>query len=85
MANAKQISSVQKTLEFFARELVDDPSAVTVNEIPEMGYTMFEIVVAPNDRGKVIGRGGKIANALRSVAKAISVKEKRRVNVDIAT
>jgi predicted RNA-binding protein YlqC (UPF0109 family) len=71
-------------LEFLARALVDDPDAVRVEEFEEGdGTVVLELSVGENDYGKVIGRGGRTANALRTVVKAAAVKRNRRVLVDI--
>lgn len=65
------------------RALVDDRDAVEVEEFEEDGDLVFEISVAENDLGRVIGRGGRTANALRAVARAAAVREERRIVVDI--
>ncbi|HET9103738.1 MAG TPA: KH domain-containing protein [Solirubrobacteraceae bacterium] len=71
-------------LEYLARGLVNDPDAVEVSETEEDdGSVVLELSVAPDDYGAVIGRGGRTAGALRTVIKAASVKDGRRVFVDI--
>jgi uncharacterized protein len=70
-------------IEFLTRALVGDPEAVQVEEIEENGDVVYEITVADDDLGRLIGRGGRVANALRVVAKAAAVKADRRVIVDI--
>jgi uncharacterized protein len=75
---------VKELLEYLARSLVDDPDAVEVDEFEEDdGTVVLELSVAEDDYGKVIGRGGRTAAALRTVVKAAAVKENRRVLVDI--
>ncbi len=75
---------MKELLEYLARSLVDDPAAVTVEEFAEDdGTIVLELAVGEDDYGKVIGRGGRTANALRTVLKAAAVKEQRRVLVDI--
>jgi uncharacterized protein len=74
---------VKDLLEFLTRALVEDPGAVEVEEFEENGDLVYEISVADDDLGRVIGKGGRVANALRSVAKAAAVKQERRVIVDI--
>ncbi len=75
---------MQELLEYLARALVDDPDAVRVEQFDEDdGTVVLELSVAEDDYGKVIGRGGRTANALRTVVKAAAVKEGRRVFVDI--
>jgi predicted RNA-binding protein YlqC (UPF0109 family) len=70
-------------VEFLTRALVDDPDAVSVEEVEENGDIVLEITVASDDVGRVIGRGGRIANAIRTLAKAAAVREDRRVIDDI--
>ena len=75
---------MRELLEFLARGLVEDPNAVQVEEIEEVeGEVVLELEVAEDDLGRVIGRGGRVANALRSVMKAAAVREEKRVIVDI--
>jgi len=75
---------MKELLEYLARELVDEPEAVAVEAFEEDdGTLVLELSVADDDYGKVIGRGGRTANALRLVVKAAAVKEDRRVLVDI--
>ena len=67
-----------------AKRLVDRPEEVTVEQFDEGdGTVVLELSVADDDYGKVIGRGGRTANALRTVVKASAVKENRRVLVEI--
>ena len=71
-------------LEYLVRSLVDDPTAVKVEEFEESdGATTLELTVGDDDYGKVIGRGGRTAQALRTVVKAAAAKDDRRVFVDI--
>jgi uncharacterized protein len=75
---------MKELLEYLARALVDDPEAVEVEQFEEDdGTVVLELAVADDDYGKVIGRSGRTANALRTVVKAAAVKENRRVLVDI--
>lgn len=75
---------MRELLEYLARALVDDPDAVEVEEFEEDdGTVVLELSVGEDDYGKVIGRGGRTANALRTVVKAAAVQENRRVLVDI--
>ena len=71
-------------LAYLARELVDDPEAVKVDEEERDGALVLRLHVAPDDVGKVIGRGGRIVRALRSVIRACAVREGRRVLIEIA-
>jgi uncharacterized protein len=75
---------MRELLEFLARSLVADPNAVEVTEAEEIdGEVVLELEVAEDDLGRVIGRGGRIANALRAVMKAAATREEKRVVVDI--
>ena len=75
---------MQDLLVHLARLLVDDPEKVAVEQFEEEdGTVVLELSVAPDDYGRVIGRGGRTANALRTVLKASAVPQKRRVLVDI--
>jgi predicted RNA-binding protein YlqC (UPF0109 family) len=76
--------SSRELLEELARSLVDDPAKVEVEQFDEDdGTVVLELAVGEDDYGKVIGRGGRTANALRTVVKACAVREERRVLVDI--
>ena len=68
---------------FLTQSLVEDRAAVQVDELEEDGDLVYEITVNEDDLGRVIGKGGRVANALRTVAKAAAVREERRVLVDI--
>jgi predicted RNA-binding protein YlqC (UPF0109 family) len=70
-------------LEFLVKALVEEPEAVVVEELEEDGDLVYEITVADGDLGRVIGKGGRIANAIRTIAKAAAVRIDRRVIVDI--
>jgi predicted RNA-binding protein YlqC (UPF0109 family) len=74
---------VTELLEFLVRALVEDPEAVVVEELEEDGDLIYEITVADDDLGRVIGKGGRVANAIRTIAKAAAVRIDRRVIVDI--
>ena len=75
---------MKELLEYLARGLVDDPDAVEVEQFEEDdGTVVLELAVGEDDYGKVIGRGGRTAQALRLMVKAAAVKENRRVLVDI--
>ena len=70
-------------IEYLVKSLVDEPEQVSITEVPGEDSTTFEVHVAPADLGKVIGKQGRIANALRTVAKAVAMKEKRKVYLEI--
>ncbi|HSS32416.1 MAG TPA: KH domain-containing protein [Solirubrobacterales bacterium] len=70
-------------LEFLVKALVEEPEAVVIEELEEDGDLIYEITVADGDLGRVIGKGGRVANAIRTIAKAAAVRIDRRVIVDI--
>jgi len=65
---------VKEVLEYIARNLVDDPDAVQVTEVQTAGTLILKLSVAPDDVGKVIGRGGRTARAIRDVLRAAGTK-----------
>ena len=74
---------MKELVEVIAKALVDDPESVVVNEREEKKTTVLEVRVAESDKGKVIGKQGRIAKAIRSVVKAAAAKEDKKVIVDI--
>ncbi len=66
-----------------AQSLVDNPEMVTVSEVEGSQSIIIELKVAPDDMGKVIGKQGRIAKAIRTVVKAAATKENKRVVVEI--
>ncbi|WP_296032722.1 KH domain-containing protein [Dorea sp.] len=74
---------MKELVEVIAKALVDDPESVVVNEREEKKTTVLEVKVAEADMGKVIGKQGRIAKAIRSVVKAAAAKEDKKVIVDI--
>jgi predicted RNA-binding protein YlqC (UPF0109 family) len=75
---------MKELLEYLVRALVDEPDRVTVEEFEEDdGTLVLELSVGDDDYGQIIGRGGRTAQALRTVIKAAAVKDNRRVLVDI--
>ena len=75
---------MKELVEVIAKALVDDPDSVVVNEREDKKTTILEVHVADSDMGKVIGKQGRIAKAIRSVVKAAAAKEDKKVVVDIA-
>lgn len=74
---------MRELLEYMARNLVDNPEAVQVKE-REGRYTVtYELRVAPDETGKVIGRSGRVAKALRDVMSVAAARQNKRVHVDI--
>ena len=74
---------MKELVEVIARALVDNPDEVVVTETEKEGGTFIELKVVPSDMGKVIGKQGRIAKAIRSVVKAAASKEEKKVVVDI--
>jgi predicted RNA-binding protein YlqC (UPF0109 family) len=70
-------------LEYLARKLVDEPDAVRVERVEEEDTIVLRLHVAEDDLGKVIGRQGRIARALRTIVRASSARERRRVQLEI--
>jgi uncharacterized protein len=70
-------------LEFLARRLVDEPDAVRVEQVEEDDTLVLRLHVAQDDIGKVIGRQGRIARALRTIVRAGSIREHRRIQLEI--
>jgi len=75
---------VADLLAWIARHLVDDPEAVRVETVEQDGTTVLRLHVAPDDVGKVIGRQGRIARALRTLVRASGARGDRRVVLEIA-
>ncbi|MEO8213272.1 MAG: KH domain-containing protein [Myxococcales bacterium] len=78
-----QESSLRVLVEYLARGLVDSPEEVVVEEVDEPDALVFELKVAEPDLGKVIGKQGRTAKALRTVLSAASSKMRRRVILEI--
>jgi len=70
-------------VEYLARRLVDNPDAVSVEEVEEDDALVIRLTVAPEDLGRVIGRGGRIARALRTLVRASGAHGDRRVLLEI--
>ncbi len=74
---------MKEVVEVIAKALVDDPEQVEVNEVVEGDVTTLYLQVAPEDMGKVIGKSGKIAKAIRSIVKAASIRADQKVILEI--
>ena len=74
---------MKELVEVIAKSLVDDPDSVVVTEREEKKATVLELRVADSDMGKVIGKQGRIAKAIRAVVKAAAAKEDKKVIVEI--
>ena len=75
---------MKELVEVIVKALVDDPESVVVTEKEEGRTTIVEVKVADSEMGKVIGKQGRIAKAIRAVVKAAASKEDKKVVVDIA-
>ncbi len=74
---------MSELVEFIAKSLVDNPDQVKVKEVEGSQSLIVELSVAPEDMGKVIGKQGRIAKAIRTVVKAAATKDNKRVIVEI--
>ena len=70
-------------VEYLARRLVDEPNAVRVEQVDRDDARVLQLWVAPDDVGKVIGRQGRIARALRTVVRASGARDERRIMLEI--
>ena len=73
----------KELVEYMAKSLVDDPAGVSVNVIEGEKSTILELKVADNDIGKVIGKHGRIAKAMRTILSAAATKKEKRVVLEI--
>ncbi|MBR3978521.1 MAG: KH domain-containing protein [Oscillospiraceae bacterium] len=74
---------MKELLLYMAKSLVDDPEAVTVNEVSDEEGKVLELRVAPGDMGKVIGRQGRIAKEIRTIVKTVAQRTGEKVTVEI--
>jgi predicted RNA-binding protein YlqC (UPF0109 family) len=74
---------MKELIEYIAGSLVSNPEAVQVIESVEGGRTVFRLQVAPEDKGKVIGRGGRVAQAMRVVLRVAAVKDGSQAVLEI--
>lgn len=74
---------MKELLIYIAQNLVDQPDAVTVTERQDGDKTVFELRVAPDDMGKVIGRHGKIAREIRTLMRSVAQRQGLHISVDI--
>jgi hypothetical protein len=78
-----EVLTMGELVEFIAKSIVDNPDQVSVNEIEGSQSIIIELRVAQEDMGKVIGKQGRIAKAIRTVVKAAAIKDNKRVVVEI--
>jgi predicted RNA-binding protein YlqC (UPF0109 family) len=74
---------MKELVEYIAKSLVDDPSQVVVTEIEGATSVILELRVAPEDMGRVIGRNGRVANAMRTLLRVLAAKQGKRVTLEI--
>ena len=73
---------MKEVIEYIVKSLVEDENAVSVEvEENESGETIVHVCVAQSDMGRIIGKGGKVASSIRTIAKSISGRDKRKVFV----
>ena len=73
---------MKEILQTIIENLVDDKSAVSINEIAGEQSIVYEVKVAESDMGKIIGKQGKIAHSIRTIMKAVASKERKKVSVE---
>ncbi|PWI57359.1 KH domain-containing protein [Sulfoacidibacillus thermotolerans] len=74
---------MKELVELIAKGLVEQPEAVSVREVQREQQTIYEVSVAPSDIGKVVGKGGRLVKAFRTVVSAASFADGKRVNIEI--
>ncbi len=77
------MASMKELVEFIAKSLVDDPSQVYVSEIEGENSVILELRVGPEDMGRVIGKGGRTVNAMRTLIRVLAAKQGKRVNLEV--
>ena len=73
---------MKESLEAIITSLVNEPSEVSINQVDGEKQVVFEVKVANSDMGKVIGKEGRIAKAIRTIIKALAAKEGKKVSVE---
>jgi predicted RNA-binding protein YlqC (UPF0109 family) len=74
---------VKELVKFIAQSLVDDPTKVEVNEVEDSGNVRIELRVAKEDMGRIIGKGGRVANSIRVLLRVAAAREGKRVTLDV--
>jgi predicted RNA-binding protein YlqC (UPF0109 family) len=74
---------MKEFIEYIAKALVEDPSQVYVEEIVKARQIVYQLHVAPEDMGRVIGKGGRVANAMRTLLRVIAVRQGKRAILEI--
>lgn len=73
---------MKEMLETIIKSLVTEQDAVSINEIDGEKNIIFEVKVAENDMGKIIGKEGRIANSIRTIMKALAAKENKKISIE---
>jgi predicted RNA-binding protein YlqC (UPF0109 family) len=76
-------SSMRGLVEYIAKSLVDDPSQVYVSEIEGENSVILELRVGPEDMGRIIGKGGRTVNAIRTLIRVLAAKQGKRVTLEV--
>lgn len=77
------MASLRELVEYIAKALVDDPSQVHVSEIDGETSVILELRVGPEDMGRIIGKDGRTANAMRTLVRVLAAKQGKRVTLEI--
>jgi predicted RNA-binding protein YlqC (UPF0109 family) len=81
--SVEQCSLMKDLIEFIAKSLVDDPTEVVIREYESDRTVQFELTVGEDDMGRVIGRGGRVANAMRALLRVAAARQGVRASLDI--
>jgi predicted RNA-binding protein YlqC (UPF0109 family) len=76
---------LKELVEYIARWMVDDPSQVHLTVVEAENIVLYELRVAPEDMGRVIGRSGRTANAIRTVLRAAAGRQRKRVSLEVVS
>ena len=76
-------TSMRELVEFIAKSLVDDPSQVHVSEIEGESSAILELRVGPEDMGRIIGKGGRTVNSMRTLVRVLAAKQGKRVTLEV--
>jgi predicted RNA-binding protein YlqC (UPF0109 family) len=77
--------NMKELIEYIVRSLVDDPSQVRVTEVEGSNTIIYELRVAPEDMGRVIGKGGRVANAIRALLRVVAARQGKRATLEIVS
>ena len=77
------MSTMKELVEYMAKSLVNHPDAVVVREIEGAGSVTYKLSVAPDDMGRIIGKQGRVVNAMRTLLRVAAVREGRRATLEI--